>query len=160
MASLAALPAWLLAASLSVPFVPQAKDTCGAASLTMVLRYWSEDVTHDEVARELLEKELHGIPGSRLAQFAKTRGFEAIAYKGDLAQLRDFVAKGRPLIVAWGLGRGRFHNVVVIGFDEGRDAVIVNDPARGPGRRIPGREFDDRWAKADHWTLLVMRAKK
>ena len=150
---------WLLASALNVPFVPQAKDTCGAASLTMVLRYWGGEVTHDEIARELLEAELHGIPGSRLAEFARTRGFEAFAYKGDHAQLRDFVAKGRPLIVAWGLGRDRFHNVVVVGVEEKGGAVIVNDPARGPGRRIPRGTFNERWAKADHWTLLVMRAK-
>lgn len=149
----------LLVSALNVPFVPQAKDTCGAASLTMVLRYWGAEVTHDEIAGELLEAELHGIPGSRLAQFARTRGFDAFTYKGDLAQLRDFVAKGRPLIVAWGLGRDRFHNVVVIGIEDGDGAVIVNDPARGPGRRIPRGTFDKRWAKADYWTLLVMRSK-
>jgi ABC-type bacteriocin/lantibiotic exporter with double-glycine peptidase domain len=149
----------LLVSALNVPFVPQARDTCGAASLTMVLRYWGGEVTHDEVARELLEPELHGIPGSRLAEFARARGFEALAYKGDLFQLQDFVGKGRPLIVAWGLGRDRFHNVVVVGVEAEGGAVIVNDPARGPGRRIPRGTFDKRWAKADYWTLLVMRGK-
>ena len=147
----------LLLSALNVPFVPQAKDTCGAASLTMVLRYWGGEDTHDEIARELLEAELHGIPGSRLAQFARARGFEAFTYKGDLSQLRDFVAKGWPLIVAWGLGRDRFHNVVVVGVEDG--SVIVNDPARGPRRRVSQEAFDKRWAKADYWTLLVMRSK-
>ena len=73
------LVAVLAASSLDVPFVAQRRDTCGAASLAMVLRYWGDDVSHDDVARTLLAPELHGIAGSRLADFARGRGMEAIA---------------------------------------------------------------------------------
>ena len=45
------LPQVLTTFSLSVPFVSQHKDTCGAASLTMVLRYWKEEVSQDDVVR-------------------------------------------------------------------------------------------------------------
>jgi hypothetical protein len=147
----------VLATALAVPFVPQNKDTCGAAALAMVLRYWGVAASHDAIAGELMTKELHGIPGSRLADLARGRGLIATAYAGDLGHLRNFVGKGRPLIVAWGLGRGRFHNVVVVGFEED-GAVLVNDPARGAGRAVPAAEFEERWAAAGHWTLLVMPA--
>lgn len=146
----------LLALPLNVPFVAQQKDTCAAASLAMVLRYWDRPVSHDEIVATLLTPELHGILGSRLAAFARERGLTAIAYEGDAARLREFVAKGRPLIVAWKMGRDRYHNVVVVGFDDGRDAVLVNDPAEGPARRVPVRTFEKRWAGAGHWTLLVL----
>src|SRR5439155_654302 len=82
----------LAASSLEVPFVAQRKDTCGAAALAMVLRYWGDDATHDDVARTLLTPELHGIAGSRLAEFARGRGMEAVAYKGDVANLRAIAA--------------------------------------------------------------------
>jgi ABC-type bacteriocin/lantibiotic exporter with double-glycine peptidase domain len=147
------LPLILGAFSLSVPYVSQHKDTCGAASLTMVLRYWKEDVSHDEVVRP----ELHGIAGSRLADFARERGLEAVAYRGDMAHLRDFVGKGRPLIVAWHLGGERYHDVVVVGFDEERGTVLVNDPAAGPSRSVGAARFEKRWAAAGYWTLLVTR---
>jgi ABC-type bacteriocin/lantibiotic exporter with double-glycine peptidase domain len=147
----------LAASSLSVPYVAQHKDTCGAASLAMVLRYWSEDVSQDDVAGALVRPELHGIAGSRLAEFARSRGLEAVAYRGDMAQLRDFVAKGRPLIVAWHLGGSRYHDVVVVGFDDDRGAVLVNDPAAGPSRAVGVRKFEERWAGAGYWTLLVTR---
>src|SRR5579862_5565376 len=123
------LLALLLAPVLNVPFVPQEKDACAAASLAMVFRYWNTSIGEGEIKGTLLDPELHGIKGSKLAQFARDRGFQAIAYEGDLTQLRDFVAKGRPLIVAWQVGRKDFHDVVVVGFDEGQDAVLVNDPA-------------------------------
>ena len=145
------------AAALPVPFVPQEKDTCGAAALAMVLAYWGHPVPHDEIAATLLKKELRGIPGSELARFARERGLSATAYKGDLAHLRTFVERGRPLIVAWNMGRGRYHDVVVVGVEG--DAVIVNDPARGPMRREDLRRFEKRWSGAGHWTLLVTRAE-
>ncbi len=144
------------AIDLAVPFVPQEKDTCGAAALAMVLGYWGRPVPHAEIASALAEPELRGIRGTRLATFARERGLYALAYEGDLAQLRDYVSKGRPLIVAWRVGRDRFHDVVVVGFDEG--VVVVHDPAEGAARRLAARVFEKRWAGASHWTLLVMPA--
>src|SRR2546428_583613 len=153
------LVAVLAASSLDVPFVAQRKDTCGAAALAMVLRYWGDDATHDDVARTLLTPELHGIAGSRLAEFARGRGMEAVAYKGDVANLRDFVGKGRPLIVAWDMGRGRYHDVVVIGFDDQRRTVVVHNPAEGASRAVKSGTFEKRWAGAGYWTLFVARDK-
>ncbi len=145
----------LLAASLvlPVPFVAQPKQGCAAAALAMVMRHWGQDADAEAIARELREPELRGIRGSRLAAFARARGFTAIAYKGDPDQLRDYLGKGRPQIVAWGSGRGD-HDVVVIGFDTG--AFLVHDPAQGASRRIAADEFVRRWQRAGYWTLLVL----
>jgi ABC-type bacteriocin/lantibiotic exporter with double-glycine peptidase domain len=150
------LSAALLAAVLEVPFVPQREDTCGPAALAMVLRFWGRSGSHEDLAAELGARELKGVKGSRLAESARARGLTAVAYRGDAGQLRDYVAKGRPLIVAWDMGRGRFHNVVVVGFD-GED-VVVHDPARGASRTVKGATFEERWSGAGHWTLLVMPA--
>ncbi len=144
--------------SLDVPFVAQARDTCGAAALAMVLRYWGSEVEHDALAAALLQKELHGIQGSRLARFARERGFSALAYVGDAHHLRAYVARGRPLIVALRAARGRFHNVVVVGYDDAQDTWLVNDPALGQARPLARAEFETRWAAAGHWTLLVLPA--
>ncbi|MBI3932312.1 MAG: C39 family peptidase [Acidobacteria bacterium] len=154
------LAASAAAVALTVPFVPQEKDTCGAAALAMVLRYWDTPVPHDEIAAALFEPELHAIRGSRLEAFAKERGLTAIAYEGDAAHLREFVARGRPLIVAWRMDRDRYHNVVVVGFDDGKDEILVNDPALGAARPVAGRTFEERWAGAGHWTLLVLPAQE
>ena len=143
------------AVQLKVPFVPQEKDTCGAAALAMVMAYWGRGVPHREIAAALVEDELQGIRGSRLADFARVRGMVAVAFAGDMDALRDHVAKGRPLVVAIDAGRGRLHDVVVVGFDDGRAEAIVHDPARGPGRRTGMRELEKNWAKSGRWTLLV-----
>ncbi len=154
--------AWVLALAsvLPVPFVAQEEDTCGAAALAMVLQFWGEPSSQDAIARELFQPELHGILGSRLADWAQKRGLTAVAYEGDMEQLRVYVDKGRPLIVAWKLKGGRFHNVVVVGFDDQRRQVLVNDPGEGPARGVALDVFEKRWAGADHWTLLVLPKAK
>jgi ABC-type bacteriocin/lantibiotic exporter with double-glycine peptidase domain len=148
---------WLwLAVLLPVPFVPQDTDTCGAAALAMVLRYWQHPVPHDEIAATLLERNLEGIRGSQLADFVRAQGLYAVAYSGDVAQLREQIKKGRPVIVALRLKGGRFHDVVVVGVDEAKQVVKVHDPARGPRRSMPVRSFEEGWAAAGHWALLVL----
>jgi tetratricopeptide (TPR) repeat protein len=148
------LPWVLAAAALPVPFVAQQKDTCGAAALAMVMGYWNQAASHDEIAARLLSPHLKGILGSKLEDYARSRGLQAVAYEGDLDQLREYVDKGRPLIVAWRVGRGRFHNVVVVGHDA--DHLVVHDPAEGAERRVKAEAFEKRWAGAGHWTLLVL----
>ena len=125
-----------VAVQLPVPFVPQEKDTCGAAALAMVMRYWGAEASHDVIATALVDAEVRGIQGSRLADFAREQGMTAIAFAADRGVLRDHLAKGRPLIVAIDAGRDRLHDVVVVGLDEAGGQVVVHDPARGPGRRL------------------------
>jgi ABC-type bacteriocin/lantibiotic exporter with double-glycine peptidase domain len=148
----------LLAAAqvqLAVPFVPQDKDTCGAASLTMVMRYWGDDVTHDHVVSAIVEASHPGIAGSRLEAFARARGYLALAYASDAAQLRESLEKGRPLIVALRVGKGLDHDVVVTGLDA-EGAVTLHDPAVGRDRQVAKAEFEKRWSGTGHWALLVL----
>jgi tetratricopeptide (TPR) repeat protein len=144
---------------LPVPFVPQQKDTCAAAALSMVLAYHGRDVPHDAIAAALVEKELRGIRGSRLADFARERGMVAVAFAGDMGLLREHLARGRPLILAIGAGRGRYHDVVAVGIDDERRALIVNDPAEGAGRAIPLTRLAKKWKATGNWTLLVQPAE-
>lgn len=148
----------LVLLTLPVPFIPQEKDACAAASLAMVLRYWEVSVPEREIASALIEPELHGIKGSRLADFARERGFVAFTYEGDLAQLRSHLAKGRPLIVALRVRGKSYHDVVVVGFDDDHDQILVNDPAVGAARPVSRASFEKRWSEAGHWTLLVLPA--
>jgi tetratricopeptide (TPR) repeat protein len=141
--------------SIPVPYVPQEKDTCGAAALAMVMGYWGREVPHREIAGALVEEELAGIRGSRLADFARERGMAAIAFAGEWVLLREHLAKGRPLVLAIDAGRGRLHDVVAVGLDDERGEVIVHDPARGPERRLSRRELEKKWARSGRWTLLV-----
>ena len=152
----ACLPGVPVAASvqLAVPFVPQEKDTCGAASLAMVLRYWGVPADHDALAASAGEHGQRGIAGSRLVEAARQHGVFAVAYEGDLAQLKDSLERGRPVIVALAARGGLHHDVVVVGFEDGR--VLMHDPAEGRDRSMRESEFDRRWSAASRWSLLVL----
>jgi ABC-type bacteriocin/lantibiotic exporter with double-glycine peptidase domain len=139
-----------------VPFVPQQEDTCAAAALAMVMRYWGQTVSPDEIAADRIDERGKGIRGSRLVDFARSRGFFAIAFQGDSAHLIDSIAKGRPLIVALEAGSKRFHDVVVVGFDDDSQEMIIHDPARGPFRRLDRRTFEKQWDESGCWTMLVL----
>jgi hypothetical protein len=151
------LNALVLATSIAlpVPYVAQEKDTCGAAALAMVMDYWGREVPHGEISTALVEEELQGIRGSRLAEFARARGMTAIAFAGEWDVVREHLAKGRPVVLAIDAGRGRLHDVVALGIDDGRAEVIVHDPARGPERRIGKKDLEKKWAKSGRWALLV-----
>jgi ABC-type bacteriocin/lantibiotic exporter with double-glycine peptidase domain len=153
MASAAVLLGLVLALPLPVPFVGQHKDTCGPAALAMVLGYWGREVDHDQLARELHARDLRGVKGSRLSEAARGRGLRSWAFRGDLEHLREQVGKGRPVIVAWDMGKGRAHNVVVVGV--AAEGVVVHDPARGAFRTLPVPQFEEPWARAGFWSLLV-----
>ena len=146
------------ALALQVPFVAQVDEGCAAASLAMVFGYWERPASEEEVRNALFEPQLHGILGSRLAAFARAHDMTAFAYRGDLEQLRESIDKGRPVIVAWRMRRNRYHDVVVVGVDMERRQVLVNDPAEGPLRRVPQQRFEERWAGAGHWALLMVPA--
>jgi tetratricopeptide (TPR) repeat protein len=146
------------AAPLPVPFVPQQKDTCAAAALAMVMRYYGMEASSDAIAAALVEKELRGIRGSRLAELARGHGMVAVAFAGDVALLREHLGRGRPLILSVAAGRSRYHDVVAIGIDDARGALVVNDPARGAGRTIPLDALERTWSVTGHWTLLVQPA--
>jgi hypothetical protein len=45
----------------------------------------------------------------------------------------------------------------VVGFDDERGAVLVNDPAAGASRAVGVARFEKRWKGAGYWTLLVTR---
>jgi ABC-type bacteriocin/lantibiotic exporter with double-glycine peptidase domain len=143
-----------LAPPLGVPFVAQKKDTCGPASLAMVLAFWGQPDLHDDLAAELEAVELRGVAGSRLRASAESRGFRAWAFRGDPAHLRRMIAQGRPVIVAWDRGKKRMHNVVVVGADD--HGFVVHDPAVGASRHVDHDLFERRWTPTDHWSLLVV----
>ncbi len=143
-----------VALALEVPFVPQESETCGPASLAMVLAFWGEEVTHDELVDAVMMPDDKGVRGSRLIALARARGFRALAFEGDLPLVHDYVSREWPLIVALDAGHGRFHDVVVVGFEG--DSVLLHDPAKGRAQRVRIRAFQKKWARSGCWTLLVL----
>jgi len=148
---------------LDVPFVKQVKEGCGAAIIAMVMQYWAqqqhrnpESVDPAEIQNILYSKKGHGVYASDVESYFKEHGFHTFAFKGETADLKDHLQKGRPLMVALKPGKAPLHYVVVTGLDENNHVVIVNDPAQRKLLKLDQTSFEQEWNAAGKWTLLAL----
>jgi predicted double-glycine peptidase len=153
---------------LDVPFIRQTAEGCGSASIAMLLRYWGAHGASvaagrddaDAIQKLLYSRKGHGIFASDVERYLKESGFRVFALRGSWGDLREHLAQGRPLIISLEPGNSRapLHYVVVTGMDWQREAVFVNDPARGKLLRIERPEFEKEWLAARNWMLLAVPA--
>jgi predicted double-glycine peptidase len=153
---------------LEVPYVKQTEDGCGSASVAMVLQYWSAHGAPVAAGRAdaaaiqklLFSRKAHGIFASDMRRYLRESGFREFALRGEWSDLRQHLEQGRPLIISLQPGSAKvpLHYVVVIGLDWEREAVFVNDPARGKLLRIERQKFEKEWQAAQNWMLLAVPA--
>jgi predicted double-glycine peptidase len=153
---------------LDVPFVKQAVEGCGSATIAMVLQYWSAhgmQVSPDRADAEKIQKQLysrkaHGIFASDMERYLRESGFREFAVRGEWSDLRQHLEQGRPLVVSVQPSgtKGPLHYVVVTGIDFQTEAVFLNDPARGKLLRIERQDFEKEWSAARNWMLLAVPA--
>lgn len=151
---------------LDVPFVPQVKDGCGAASIAMVMQYWArhqaqpagEASDPTRIQQALYSSDAHGIYASSLENYLRRQGYRTFAFRGEWTDLKQHLEKGRPLIVALKPGAGKIplHYVVVAGLDWDHHLVLVNDPAQRKLLKEDRSSFEREWNAAGKWTLLAL----
>lgn len=146
---------------LDVPFVRQEKNGCGAAAISMVIEYWRGTSSGEAPARAqaihrmLYSPEANGIFAGDMERYFQEQGFRTFAFQGEWEDLVRHLSKGRPLIVCLKEGDSR-HFVVVVGLDEERALVFLNDPARRKLAKTGRAEFEKRWRAMHNWTLLAL----
>src|SRR6266851_6685983 len=149
---------------LEVPFVHQVKAGCGSAAVAMVMQYWaSRQPGLDAVAADaeridqiLTPDSAKGIQGQALKRYLEEHGFAAFTFSGEIRDLQQHLATGRPVVVCLGLNgpRAPLHYLVVVGLKD--KAVLVNDPSRGKLIGIDLERFLLAWKPTGNWTLLAV----
>jgi predicted double-glycine peptidase len=149
---------------LDVPFFTQQKNGCGAASVAMVVGYWTKhstaaarqiaDASPERVYAKLYDAERRGILLSDMKHYLEESGFRAFTLRGRWSDLENHLSKGRPIIVGLKKARARqFHFAVVAG--AAGNQVWINDPTRKKASRMKLTEFNRQWELADSWMLLA-----
>jgi ABC-type bacteriocin/lantibiotic exporter with double-glycine peptidase domain len=151
---------------LDVPFIRQEKDGCGAASIAMVMQYWLKqqdkpmEASADavEIQRALYSSKDHGIRASDLETYFQQHGFQTFAFAGKWDDLKQHIAKGRPLIVALKPSalETQLHYVVVVGVDPTENVVYINDAAERKLLKQDRASFEKQWKAVKQWTLLAL----
>ena len=158
LAALAQSTGWI-----DVPFVRQVRAGCGPAAIAMVMQYWVRQTPGLDAAAagaEQIDKALParttGILGKDLKRYLESHGFSVYVFDGEMADLRNHLAKGRPIVVCLGLKGpdAPLHYVVLVGIGEGE--VLLNDPARGKLFREKTVEFLRAWKVTENWALLAV----
>lgn len=154
---------------LDVPYVKQAEDGCGSATISMLLQYWSahgaevksQRADAAAIQKQLYSPKLHGIQASDMESYLKTSGFRVFPLNGEWNDLLHQLKQGRPLIASIQPGGAKtpLHYVVVTGIDWQKGAVFINDPARGKLLRVAREDFEKQWRQNRNWMLLALPEK-
>jgi ABC-type bacteriocin/lantibiotic exporter with double-glycine peptidase domain len=129
----------------------------------MVMQYWVKQQPGLDplaTAAERIEKDLpasrNGLTGKQLKSYFDNHGFTAYVFTGDLSDLEQHTARGRPVIVCLAVkGTGApLHYAVVAGLTP--NTVLLNDPARGKLYEEARETFSKAWKATDHWALLAV----
>ena len=152
---------------IDVPFVQQQKNSCGPASIAMVMQYWQRQpgmhaqpaAAMEEIERALQPKARQDVRASAMVGYFRHNGYRAFPFAGRWSDLRQQIAKGRPLIAALQpAGGDTLHYVVVVGVDALQQVVLVNDPAQRKLLKEDRTQFEHEWKATGNWTLLAVPA--
>lgn len=150
---------------IDVPFVHQPREGCGAASVSMVMKYWAQQEHHtapsaalvSRIQQAIYSRRLHGATPRSMENYLQRHGFLTFALNGKWQDLEQQLSKGRPLIVALRPpGQSALHYVVIAGIDANRGLIMMNDPAE---RKLLTQEragFEKDWSATHDWMLLAV----
>ena len=148
---------WLQAAS--TPVVKQRQQTdCGLAALAMVAGAWGHQWSVADLAKRVPPTKT-GIKLGLLRDLARERGLEAFAIKATRDDIKNELAKGRPVLLGLMLPhdqkRNRSHFEVAIALNTQDGTIITIDPATGEWMRRAPKILDIEWKAAGYAALVV-----
>ena len=143
----------------NVPFVKQKDRFCGPAAMASVMGFYGENITQEEVAKEVYTPELGGALISDMQFFAREMGYEAETRNGDLNGIISVVNEGIPPILIVDLGKWVVsvpHYYVVYGYDKGKSTFLLHTGFKRD-QEMSFSELDKEWEKMNRLMLVVRK---
>jgi len=135
---------------------------CGPASMSMVLGYWGNSISQEDVAAEIYD------PGARITRMADmvsyplTFGFKSQDFTGSIHDLKTWIDNGVPVIVLqrFSLEDPYGHYRVAVGYNDSSAMMVTFDPKKGMNFTITYSEFVQLWKPGStfwttNWTLAI-----
>jgi uncharacterized protein YvpB len=134
----------------NVPIYRQPYMDCGPTSLRMVLNFYGQNLSQDEMGKARWER---GTRVSDMESYPRTFGFAVYSYYDwKKEEMKYLLAQGYPLIALgvrppqWSKGErysGEGHYVVVVGYDDLKNIFHVHDPNGGRKLEVSYDVFKD-----------------
>ncbi|MEK7679899.1 MAG: C39 family peptidase [Deltaproteobacteria bacterium] len=140
-----------------VPGFIQDKFMCGPASLASVMSFYGEQTGPDEIAQTAYLEGLKGTLMIDLLLYAKSKGFNASYYRGGIADLKEKLRDGKPLILFLNTGYGltaKGHYITVFGYSDSADAVVAHTGIEKEAV-LGYKELVSTWKTTNFSTLLI-----
>lgn len=142
-----------------VPFVRQKDKFCGPAAMASVMNFYGQNVSQDQIAKEVYSPELKGALISDMENFARGMGYNASTTNGDENTLISLVDEGIPSIILVDLGIWVVsvpHYYVVYGYNKSNETFIINTGFTR-NKEIKFKDLDKEWEKMNRLMLIVRK---
>lgn len=140
-----------------VPFVAQAANHCGPATLTMAMNWAGKSVTVEEVTPMVFTPGAKGSFQADMISASRRQGLMALPLEGMNDLLKE-VAAGNPVVVFENLGLTwypQWHYAVVFGYDLQHQYVLMHSGLEA-NKRWDLRRFERSWKLGEYWGLVVL----
>lgn len=134
---------------------------CGPAALATVFAYYEELADVDATRRIEQLSALREGPWTlgEMEALSRENGYPAVTATADLAQVREWVDKGWPPMVALRGSDSAGHVCVLVGYHRTKGYVVLADPQMG-FRKYSDARFMRRWELTGRACVLVMPKSK
>ena len=141
----------------NVPFFPQKRYYCGPASLAGVMNFYGVSVTEEEIAKEVYNTKLSGTLSMDILIYARTKGFDAFYYKGNMEDIKKYISMGKPVILFLDLGYFFYpvrHYIVATGYNDKMGYLIAHSGVE-KDKIFSYKEIQSAWEKTGFGTILI-----
>lgn len=131
----------------NVPFFQQGNDnTCGQAIMAIILNYWRIDLSYQTIVNQTNMSNI-ATDIDKITSYLRKYGLYAQDYRlASLNFVKSLIQQGRPVIVLLDFGSlATEHYVVVTGYNDEQQQMIVHDPVDGPNIKIQYADFESKW---------------
>lgn len=137
-----------------IPYVKQHGPQCAAASLSMVLSYYKQDIDQDDIY-SAIKSDYAGAQSHDIVNYPRSLSYKTYGYIGNLEDLKQKIDQGIPVLVflsPFGFG----HVVVVIGYDESKHQIVMHDPTVANNHAVGYDEFLEEWRQSGNECAIVV----
>lgn len=142
--------------------IKQMTNYCGPASLTMVLRYWGQDIDQQTVGKYVFDKSCNATDGADMLLFAREEGYSAYSWNSGINDVKQVLSAGVPVIVLQqnSIYDTSGHYRVLTGYDDKTSEFSVADPYYGNITHLSYSRCQRLWKSMGYWALLVVPRSK